>query len=253
MLIDTHIHVGQYNEYYFSPATIHELMEQCKVDYYAVSSTTQCVELYNKVVEEIECLIALDEDKVLPTMWITPEGLKGNIAWYLESNIKWRLLKIHPFLNKNEWNPNKKLIYEVIDIARELKVPILIHTGEDPSCNSQLFEPIISSESDIIFILAHGRPQQEAIELSINYANAYVDSAFMPVADMKAFIDAGLENKLLWGTDMCIPKYFQPEMDFGIYYKEKLLSLNKVCTTGQFQHITYLNALNVLGIKGRME
>ena len=79
IIIDTHIHVGQYNECYSSPKDIHELMHECGVDYYVVSSTTQCIELYDKVLAEIKCLIDLDADKVLPTMWITPNGLQGNI------------------------------------------------------------------------------------------------------------------------------------------------------------------------------
>lgn len=248
MLIDTHIHVGQYNEYYFSPKDIHELIQDCSVDYYAISSTTQCIELYDKVLEEMKYLIGMDADKVLPTMWITPNGLQGNIAWYLESDIKWRLLKIHPFLNKSEWDPDRAQIYEVVDIARELKVPILIHTGEDPSCHSQLFEPVIRSESDITFILAHGRPLHEAIELSKKYANTYVDSAFMAVEEMKAFLDAGLENKLLWGTDMCIPKYFYPEIILHNYYMEKLSAFNKVCTPEQYKRVTFMNAASVFNL-----
>ena len=249
MLVDSHIHVGQYNDDYYSPMTTHELMEKCGVNYYAVSSTSQCVELYDKVLEEMESLIALDGDKVLPIMWITPEGLNGNIAWYLESDIKWQLLKIHPFLHKKKWEPNGKLLPEVIDIARELRVPILIHTGNDSSCNARLFESAISSEPDITFILAHGRPLQEALYLSKNYANAYVDSAFMTIEEMKAYIDEGLCNKLLWGTDMCIPKFFQPEIDLEVYYKKKLYAFSKICRTEQYEQVTYFNALKVFNIE----
>lgn len=248
MLLDSHIHVGQYHEYYFSPKDVHKLMEECGVDYYAVSSTTICEENYERAVHEIEELVSLDSRRVLPVMWITPEGLKGNIAWYLESDIHWKCIKIHPFLHKGVWESSDSRMIEVVDIARELKVPILIHTGEDPSCHSQLFEPVIRSEPDITFILAHGRPLQEALKLSKKFANAYVDSAFMPVADMKAFIDAGLENKLLWGTDMCIPKYFHPEIDIPTYYKEKLTAFRKICSEEQYRRVTYMNATKVFNV-----
>ena len=94
MLIDSHIHVGQFYDHYFAPSAIHELMEQMRMDFYIVSSTTMCEENYLKVLDEIQQLIKLDGSKVLPVMWITPEGLKGYIAWFLESNIHWRCLKV---------------------------------------------------------------------------------------------------------------------------------------------------------------
>lgn len=79
-LIDSHVHVGQFTSFYISPIDLSQLMNKIGVDYYAVSSTTMCDEDYQKVLSEIYELIRLDGEKVLPVMWITPEGLKGNIA-----------------------------------------------------------------------------------------------------------------------------------------------------------------------------
>lgn len=249
MLIDTHIHVGQFCDFYFAPSVIHKLMEQMQVDNYAVSSTTMCEENYVKVLSEMHELIALDGDKVLPVMWITPEGLKGNIAWFLESDIKWRLIKIHPFLNQTEWNPQDGLIKEVVDIARELQVPLLIHTGNEDCCQCGKFESLIANNSDVTFILAHGRPLHQVIPLLKTYRNAYADSAFMPIEDMRKLINEGLSHKLLWGTDMCIPKHFFPEEDMAEYYQHKLASFQKVCTHEQFEQVTLRNAAKVFNIQ----
>lgn len=248
MLIDSHIHVGQFNDLYFAPSTIHELVEQLEIDFYAVSSTTQCEENYPKVVSEFEELIRLDKNKVLPVMWITPEALKGNIAWYLESDIKWRMLKIHPFLNQTEWQPSCSLLEEVLDIVRELDIPLLIHTGTELCCHSGIYESVIRKNTDITFILAHGRPLQQALYLARTYSNTYVDSAFMPVYEMKSFIDEGLSNKLIWGTDMCIPQYFFPEKNMTDYYKSKLNAFRSICTQNQFEQVTFGNALKLFNI-----
>ena len=40
MLIDTHIHVGQFCDEYYSPSVISQLMTDVGVDFYAISSTT---------------------------------------------------------------------------------------------------------------------------------------------------------------------------------------------------------------------
>ncbi len=223
-------------------------MEQVGVSYYAVSSTTQCEENYPKVLNEIEEIICLDKEKVLPVMWITPEGLKGNIAWYLESNIKWKMLKIHPFLNKGEWTPGRGYIEEVADIARELSVPILIHTGEDACCTASLFETTIKENKDVVFILAHGRSLVDSLEMTKKYSNAYADSAFMPIDDMNVFLKKGLQHKLLWGTDMCIPKYFYPEQNMYSYYKAKLDTFRIVSSQEQFERVTYKNAQEIFNL-----
>lgn len=251
MLIDTHIHVGQFYNQYFAPLDIHALMEQLHVDYYAVSSTSICEEDYIKVLDEFRELIALDGDKVLPVMWITPSGLQGNIAWYLESAIKWRMLKIHPFLDSEIWQQNPSLFKEVTDIARDMGLPILIHTSNEDCCQSFNFESIMAENSDINFILAHGRPLWQAITLSRNYKNVYVDSAFMPIEHMAHFVNEGYYSKLLWGTDMCIPRHFYPDQDMSHYYFNKLEVFRKLCSQCHFEHVTYLNAIKLFNLMDR--
>ncbi len=248
MLIDSHIHVGQFFNDYFAPSTIHKLVEQIGIDFYAVSSTTQCEENYPKVLSELQELIQLDGDKVLPIMWITPDALEGNIAWYLESDIKWKMIKIHPFLNKKAWHPKNHLLGEVIDIAREMNLPILIHTGEDSYCRSGIYKNVIENNKDIIFILAHGRPLNEAVSLAKKYPNVFVDSAFMPISEIKTFIDEALANKLLWGTDMYIPKHFYPNEDMITYYARKIEATKKICTQEEYDLIIYKNAVKLFNI-----
>lgn len=242
MLIDTHIHVGQFYDRYFAPSEIHNLMEQMRVSYYAVSSTSICEEDYKKVLDELRELIEVDGNKVLPVMWITPIGLRGNIAWFLESEIQWKALKIHPFLNSEEWLNKTALFTEVCDIAREMDLPVLIHTGNEKCCQCVVFEKIIAENPDINFILAHGRPLRQAIRIADNYSNVFVDSAFMPVNQMAVFIKKTSHSKLLWGTDMCIPKHFFPEQEMKQYYFNKLDALRKICNQDQFDCVTYFNA-----------
>lgn len=248
MLVDSHIHVGQFTSFYISPNDISQLMDKIGVDCYAVSSTTICDENYEKVVSELHELIQLDGKKVLPVMWITPEGLKGNIAWFLESNIPWRCLKIHPELHPDDWPVAGNLMIEVIDIARELSLPLLIHTGNKESCYAHKYESLYHTHPDITFILAHGRPNDEAIRMVQEYTNVFVDSAFMPIDEMKKFVDKGLCNKLLWGTDMCIPKHFFPKINLESYYMEKISAFRAISTEDEFNQVTHRNAMRVFKI-----
>lgn len=248
MLIDSHIHIGQFWNCYYSPELVSKLLHNVGVIAYAVSSTTICSHNYQKVITELEKLIMLDGERVLPIMWITPDSLKGNIAWFLESNIPWRCLKIHPYLHPNDWKPDGEQIQEVIDIARELSLPLLIHTGNESYCCASRFEELYQQHPDIRFILAHGRPNNEAICLAKQYDNVFVDSAFMPIHEMKMFIDNDISHKLLWGTDMCIPQYFYPDVDLKTYYQSKLNKFRFICNEADYNNITYRNAAKIFKI-----
>lgn len=240
--------MGQYYDQYHSPADIVRLANDVGIDYLAVSSTTMCEENYEKVLAEIEELISLLGERILPTMWITPFGLEGNIAWFLESDIKWRCLKVHPFLHKNDWNPAGSQFAEVIEIARELEIPLLIHTGVDECCRSSKYISLISSNPDITFILAHGQPHEDAVQVLEKCDNAYVDSAFMDVEEMVDFVNSGYSNRLLWGTDMLIPSHFSPNQDMTSYYISKLASFKRLVSDEVFKLVTFKNATSVFMI-----
>lgn len=247
-LFDIHIHIGRFNELHFSPASVQKLMTEVGVDYYAVSSTTICEENYEKVIGEFNELLRIDTDRAFPVMWITPDGLNGNIAWYLESNIEWKMLKVHPELHPCDWKPMSSKFNEVIDIAKELHLPIMIHTGEKECCRAGNYNELISKNKDITFILAHGRPLMDTMDL-LSYENVYVDSAFMPIDNMKRIIDKGYSHKLLWGTDMLIPKYFYPKDNMADYYLQKLTSLKECCSKEAYNRVTFYNAAEIFEMK----
>ena len=63
-------------------------MEQVGVDYFAVSSTTICAGLYDKVILEFRELKSLAHNKVLPVLWILPQMFEdGTLDTFLDSEI----------------------------------------------------------------------------------------------------------------------------------------------------------------------
>jgi hypothetical protein len=48
---------------------------------------------------------------------------------------------------------------------------------------------------------------------------------------------------------MCIPKYFYPEEDLESYYRRKLNDFKEVCSTEQFEQVTYKNAMKLFNLK----
>lgn len=248
MIIDSHIHFGQFYNLHISPQDIVRLMNDVAVNYYAISSTSICEENYAKVKNEFDQLLTLDKSRALPIMWITPFGLDGNIAWFLESDIKWKGIKIHPLLHPKEWNPDNSKMREVLSIAEELCLPLIIHTGEEECCSAGRFIPSILKHPNIKWILAHGRPTTETIALLKRFPNVYADSAFMPVDVMCRIISSGLSNKLLWGTDMCIPQYYYSNINLIDYYNNKIGKFRESCGKIEYELVTYYNAATLFGL-----
>ena len=244
LFVDAHIHIGQYNDIYETPKELTNYLSEVGVTHFAVSSSTICEENYDKVINEMREVTALAGNKALPVMWITPGSLyNGGVRKFLDSGIEWKCVKIHPWLSPNGWREGSKEREQSIELARELQVPLLIHTGETEGAYPLCFDESIGQNPDVQFILAHGRPVDEAIDLMKKYKNAWVDTAFMPTPNIVKCCEAGFVERVLWGSDYPIPKYYYKGEDMKAYYARILDELKQSVSQEDFTKITQTNAL----------
>jgi len=247
---DTHIHMGQFWEIYESPKELVEYLSSVGVTRYAVSSTTVCEENYAKVIKEHQELKALAGEHVLSVLWLTSQSLhNGGSDIFLKSSIDWKCVKIHPWLSPGGWEENNGDREMAISIARDLQVPLLIHTGETEGSYPSCFEHSFRKHQDVIFILAHGRPVDEVIDLMKKYENVWVDTAFMPTPNIIKCCEAGFVERVLWGSDYPITKYYYPKENMVEYYTKILGDLQKSVSQENYTKITCTNALNLFKIK----
>ena len=228
-IYDSHMHVGQFYDKYYSPSFLAGVISSFNIKKVLISSTTTCEENYIKVISEIKQLIALSKEKILPVLWVTPKMLKSNkLSYMLESGIKWECIKIHGFIHN--WPPNGKLFQRVIELAIKMQLPILIHSGGDKKCDAGSYLKVIKRNPKQIFILAHGRPIGEALNVIKQCHNAYVDTAFMPVEDILFLIENNVENKILFGTDFPITIHYDSKQNANKWYEKRLLELTSIMT-----------------------
>lgn len=246
-LIDSHIHVGQYYHIYTSPQDLLQLFDAVGVEQFAVSSTSICEGNYEKVLNELQDLLAIAHERVFPVLWIVPAMLKdGGLERFLSSGIQWKCLKIHPQLNPFYWQQNSADLEVVINLAKKLNVPILIHTGEKEGCEPLLFKEAIATNQSVKFILAHARPLEQTITLMKAYPNVWADTAFVPTENVVKLCDDGFSNRIMWGTDYPIPRYFHPEADMQLYYEKLLSALQKSVSQDVYNKITSENFLRCM-------
>jgi len=244
MLIDSHIHVGQFRDLYSSPSSVYQFLQDNGVDTIAVSSSSTCSGDWELVLDEIKEISSLGGSNVVPVLWICPNWLDdGTINKMLDSGIKWKCLKIHGYFHK--WEECPETMEKVIELAKGLNVPLLFHTGGRPASDAISYKKIILDHPNVNFILAHSRPVDQAIEVLDSCKNAWADTAFTPLEDIRKMVEHGFSKKILWGTDYPLHNVFYEGQDRVRLINEKLSGVKSFTTPEQFDDITYNNAMNL--------
>ena len=216
-MTDNHVHVGWYTDGYHSPEEVWQAEREAGIDEIVVSSTSTCAELYKLVVREMRELIRLGGSRIHPVLWLTPRMMKTwGIRYMLHSRVRWQGVKMHWEAHR-EWYYNRKLLQRALDVVRKLQVPVLFHTGEFKECKASVFMDICRQNEDLTFVLAHGRPINEAMEVLSRCHNAFVDTAFMSIEYIYELVQKGFANRILFGTDAPINKIFFPELSTTDY------------------------------------
>lgn len=245
-MIDSHIHIGQFYDIYTTSTELKDFLVSVGVDKCAISSTTICEENYTKVIDEIQTFISeFGAANVFPILWVTPKMLKTKaLDLFLHCNIEWKCLKIHPQLHPKGWSVRGKNFRVLIELAREMHLPILVHTGADDCCHAGKYIKLINRNADINFILAHGRPLNETLSVLDECPNAYVDTAFMSVDSIVELCNRGFSSRVLWGSDVPIPLYFfrnSPSFDMREYYVSQIEDLKSRVSLADFELISEMN------------
>ena len=236
-MIDNHVHIGWYTDGYHYPSEVWKVEQDAGIDEIAVSSTSTCAELYKLVVREMRELIHLGGSRIHPILWVTPRMMKTwGLSYMIHSKIEWQGLKMHWEAHR-EWYYNKKLLHNALEIARWIEVPVLFHTGDFKECKASVFMDICKQYNDLTYVLAHGRPLDEAKNVLEECPNVYVDSAFMPADQVKELADAGYSNRILFGTDVPINLLYNKEMSAAEDIRNCLTELQDTLSPEQLKII----------------
>ena len=157
--------------------------------------------------------------RVFPVLWLLPEML-NSIEDYCTSHFK--AFKLHGRLNY--WGD--EFIDKALDASGKYSLPLLIHTGGDERNDAGFYYRFCCRHPEALIVLAHGRPSVEALKILRECPNTFVDTAFMSLEDIASFLENGFAERMLWGTDYPLCRYFYPRQQpikWLIRRKEKAL------------------------------
>lgn len=243
-ICDSHVHVGQFKELYFSPGEVIKKLKKLGIAKWAVSSTSTCDREFNfeKVKQELSEMMALAPEQTLPILWIRPEMLEASKDLDRYDVLPFVAFKIHGLSHK--WDPKGKSLRRVFHIASERNIPLLLHTGGSPHTDAGVYSDVCSQFPDVMVVLAHGRPVEQAIAVMKRCHNVHVDTAFMPVKDIKQIVASGLSDRIIFGTDSPIDRWFYPKQSQITRYKNRVNALVK--TFGEKTFLEWASADHLL-------
>lgn len=106
-------------------------------------------------------------------------------------NHNFRMMYIHPSLHKywlpiqtpSEGEGSRRLLYPLFEAARQLQIPILIHTGEQPYALPATADFVAGQFPDVNIIIAHLGTQGsvytlEALLVAEHHSNVYLETSF---------------------------------------------------------------------------
>jgi predicted TIM-barrel fold metal-dependent hydrolase len=106
-------------------------------------------------------------------------------------NHNFRMLYIHPSLHKywlpiktpSEGEGSRQMLYPLFEAARELKIPVMIHTGEQPYALPATADFVAGQFPDVNIIIAHLGTQGsvytlEALLVAEHHPNVYLETSF---------------------------------------------------------------------------
>jgi len=231
-ICDSHLHIGQFRDKYFGFEELNEIISDCNIAQFIISSTSTCGYEFKLVYEELSKIKLAYNDNAFLYYWVLPELVRDNSFFYF-TDLPYSGLKLHTFAQ--EWSDNELL--NVFQIAFNKNLPILIHTGVDSNCSANRFEKFLKKFPKAKVILAHGLLTDASIKLISEYENVYVDTAFMEIENIQIFIENGLYDKVIYGSDMPINKIFYENLSHQNYFNNRFESIKSIADEIIFKNL----------------
>lgn len=173
---------------------------------------------YEEVNKKYATLASIYPDKFIPFAGIDPRRHKAPELlkkWVKDWNLKG--LKLHPAAG---FYPNEKETYDLLEVALELKIPVLFHSGSMvPPLKSKFtqaifFDDIATDFPELTIIAAHAGGlfgYHSLLSIMVTRPNIYVDISAWQIAalkDMNYFcralreiMDFSGNHRILFGSD----------------------------------------------------
>lgn len=209
LLTDIHTHYGPYGDYEFSPEEVLQKFKDIGLKRVGIMQTPMKSDVYMPDNHKLLDIISLanGEIEILPILMTSPAMIKNDPSFSKVQDIPYKIIKVHPYAHN--WAKYPNLVEILLNHAKAKSMPLMIHTGYDES-EPQNFEKWYKKYPEIMFILAHGKPFDQALAMIKKYKNVWIDISFTDISEIHKIITKTNSDtkRFLFATDMPINEIF---------------------------------------------
>lgn len=158
-------------------------------------------------------------------------------------------LKIHPFAS--QLKINDPIFIPYFKLAEKYSLPILVHTATDKYSKVKYLAEVCKAWPHLNFIAAHGElysNHKSCMKAMLECSNLYIDTAWFDISGINVFINNGLSDRIIFGTDNPIDGVKTLDNKLYLNYFSNSISMSQQ----DFDKIMYKNAIKVYQINPKI-
>ena len=212
MICDAHVHVGQLGDTRtkrnFPPEEIAAILKRQGVAEFIFSSmNAQAGRPFDVVERDAVETKAVFGPGAHAFYWLAGRFYDADPEIKaLDSGI-WEGVKLHeletPWVKERPGDLDR-----ILSILEERGIPVQFHTGEDKGCYPHELLPFAKRHPRLRIDFAHCRPVRETIDCLKDCPNLFTDTAFLLPEHYPELVAAGVEDRVMFGTDLPIQAGF---------------------------------------------
>lgn len=198
--IDAHSHVGYFGGWSDVGITPEEPVAQ--MDEYNIEKTVVSTFPIKESIEAVDKY----PDKLIGAAWVNPmEPDAVAVIRDAVENHGFKAIKLHPLCQA--YLPNDECVFPIAEVAEELGIPLMIHTGHPPFSLPWSVGQLAELYPNVKIVMIHmghgnGMYVQSAIDMAKKYPNLYLETSGMPMHTKirEAYRTIG-SDRIMWGLD----------------------------------------------------
>lgn len=198
--IDAHSHIGYFGSWSDVGITPEELIKQ--MDEYNVEKSVICTFPMKESIDAVDAY----PDRLVGAAWVNPydPDAVSQIHDAVE-NHGFKAIKLHPL--SHGYLANDECVFPIAEAARELDIPLMIHTGHPPFSLPWSVAQLADIYPDVKMVMIHmghgnGMFIQSAIDMAKKYHNLYLETSGMPMhTKIKEAYEKVGSDRIMWGLD----------------------------------------------------
>lgn len=198
--IDAHSHIGYFGGWSDVGITAEELLRQ--MDEYNVEKTVICTYPMQESIEAVDKY----PDRLIGAAWVNP--MENRAEAQVRDAVKnhgFKAIKLHPLMHG--YLPNDQCVFPLAELAKDLDIPLMIHTGHPPYSLPWSVAQLADLYPDVTMVMIHmghgnGMYVQAAIDMAKKYPNLYLETSGMPMhTKIKEAYEKVGSHRIMWGLD----------------------------------------------------